>query len=117
MGWDTIDEILAKYHGFEIIPIPKLKVLHLRPTAIRYSKIAARLQGEAFYKMRYGFLISLLSALKNLYLKRKIKFFINIIWGLINAYFKKPSFIVSNEEGKFIRKYRMKNIIRKIHQV
>ena len=64
MGWDTVDELLAKYYGWELLTNESLKVKHLKPTGISYNKASKYLQGEAMYKMRYGFIITLISALK-----------------------------------------------------
>src|SRR5690606_5275560 len=38
MGWDTIDELLAQYHGWKIKTDPSLHVKHLKPTGKVYSK-------------------------------------------------------------------------------
>src|SRR5690606_15846462 len=75
MGWDTIDELLAKYHGWEIMTDEHLHVKHLKPTGISYNKASKYLQGEAMYKMRYGFVITLISALKLAYKKNSFELF------------------------------------------
>ena len=33
MGWDTVDELLAKYYGWQILTDKTLKVKHLKPIA------------------------------------------------------------------------------------
>ena len=55
MGWDTIDELLAKYHGWEILTDESLHVKHLKPTGESYNEASKYLQGQAMYRMRYGF--------------------------------------------------------------
>ena len=62
MGWDTVDELLAKFYGWNILTDQTLHVKHLKPTGISYNKASKYLQGEAMYKMRYGFTITLISA-------------------------------------------------------
>ncbi|MDB2606456.1 glycosyltransferase family 2 protein, partial [Zobellia sp.] len=47
MGWDTVDELLAQYHGYEIYTDDALKVKHLRPTGNAYNQKAKLLQGKA----------------------------------------------------------------------
>ncbi len=111
MGWDTVDEILADYYGFKTITVKELKVIHLRPTASLYSNSLYRLQGEAFYKMRYGLFISLLASLKILLIKKNLFFFLSTFSGVIISYIKKPKYIVSKKEGRFIRKIRIKNFL------
>ena len=59
MGWDTVDELLAKFHGWDILTDKSLHVKHLKPTGQSYNKASKYLQGEAMYKMRYGFWITL----------------------------------------------------------
>ncbi|MBT8321277.1 MAG: glycosyltransferase family 2 protein, partial [Eudoraea sp.] len=54
MGWDTVDELLGQFHGFEIYTDEALKVKHLRPLGAAYNKRAKFMQGEAMYAMRYG---------------------------------------------------------------
>ena len=113
MGWDTVDELLAKYHGWEILTDESLHVKHLKPTGQSYNKASKYLQGEAMHKMRYGLWITLISALKLAYKKRSFKLFKNYISGYFKANFNKAEFLVSKEEGEFIRDLRWKGIIKK----
>ncbi|MBC7439966.1 MAG: glycosyltransferase family 2 protein, partial [Flavobacterium sp.] len=36
MGWDTVDELLAKFHGWKVVTNQDLKVKHLNPTGANY---------------------------------------------------------------------------------
>jgi len=110
MGWDTVDELLAKYHGWEILTDESLHVKHLKPTGQSYNKASKYLQGEAMYKMRYGFWITLISALKLAYKKKSLKLFNDYMAGFSKAKSKKSEFLVSENEGKFIRDLRWKGI-------
>ena len=113
MGWDTVDELLAKYHGWEIVTDETLHVKHLKPTGISYSQKSKYLQGEAMYKMRYGLIITLISALKLCYKKGKISLFKDYMAGYFKAKKSKIPYLVSEEEGDFIRSLRWKNMINK----
>ena len=113
MGWDTVDELLAKYYGWEILTDASLKVKHLKPTGISYNKASKYLQGEAMYKMRYGFLITLISALKLAYKKRSLRLFKDYIAGYFKAKKQKIAFLVSEQEGVFIRQLRWNGMINK----
>ena len=113
MGWDTIDELLAKFYGWELLTDETLQVKHLKPTGISYNKASKHLQGEAMYKMRYGFWITLISALKLAYKKRSFKLFKDYMAGFFKAKKEKLPFLVSEEQGQFIRKLRWKGMIRK----
>ncbi|MEQ3796403.1 glycosyltransferase family 2 protein [Flavobacteriaceae bacterium MJ-SS4] len=113
MGWDTVDELLAKFYGWEILTDENLKVKHLKPTGYSYNKASKHLQGEAMYKLRYGFLITLISAIKLAYKKGSFKLFKDYISGYFKAKKNKIEFLVTEEQGKFIRNLRWKGIIKK----
>jgi glycosyltransferase involved in cell wall biosynthesis len=113
MGWDTIDELLAKYYGWEILTDESLHVKHLKPTGIGYHKSSKYLQGEAMYKMRYGLIITLISALKLAYKKGHFSLFRDYMNGYFKAKKEKKPFLVSKEQGEFIRKLRFKNMVSK----
>ena len=36
MGWDTVDELLAKYYKWDILTDDSLHVKHLKPTGINF---------------------------------------------------------------------------------
>ncbi len=114
MGWDTVDELLAQHHGWKICTDDTLHVKHLKPTGASYSKASKYKQGEAFYKMRYGFLLSRIASAKLAFKKRSFKYYVHCIQGYNNARRNKVPFIVSEEEGRFIRRLRWKNIKKKI---
>ncbi|SDI10154.1 glycosyltransferase [Winogradskyella thalassocola] len=113
MGWDTVDELLAKYNGWQILTDETLHVKHLKPTGLSYNKASKYLQGEAMYKMRYGFWITLISALKLASKKGSFKLFKDYMSGYFKAKSNKLEFLVSNEEGQFIRDLRWDGIKRK----
>ena len=113
MGWDTVDELLAKYHGWEILTDESLKVIHLKPTGSTYNKASKYLQGEAMYKMRYGFTITFISALKLAYKKKSLNHFNDYINGYFKAKKEKTDYLVTEEQGQFIRKLRWKGILNK----
>ncbi|MCT4629832.1 glycosyltransferase family A protein [Winogradskyella sp.] len=114
MGWDTIDELLAKYRNWEILTDEALHVKHLKPTGQSYNKASKYLQGEAMYKMRYGFWITLISALKLAYKKRSLHLFRDYMSGYFRAKSSKTEFLVSKDEGEFIRDLRWKGIKSKL---
>ena len=113
MGWDTIDELLALYYKWEFETDASLHVKHLKPTGANYNKSAKHLQGTALYKMRYGFALAFLSALKLAYKKRSIHLFWDYIVGYIKAYSLKEPFLIDADQGAFVRSYRWKNIKQK----
>ena len=114
MGWDTVDELLAKYHDFDIHTDESLKVKHLRPVGKSYNKKAKLLQGEAMYKMKYGFLLTSIASAKMAWKQKKAKLFIHNLKGYLSAKKNKTPFLVNDHEGAFIRKYRFKGILKKL---
>lgn len=116
IGWDTVDTLLAKYHNWKVVVDESLCVKHLKPTGNSYNKTSKHLQGEAMYKMRYGFVITLISALKLSYKKRSFTLFKNYLVGYFKAKKARKAFLVSKDEGKFIRQLRWKGIIGKLKQ-
>lgn len=113
MGWDTVDELLAKYYGWEILTDASMHVKHLKPTGISYNKASKYLQGEAMYKMRYGLIITFISAIKLAYKKHSFSLFRNYISGYFKAKKNQTTYLVTEEEGKFIRNLRWKGILNK----
>lgn len=110
MGWDTVDELLARYNGFEIYTDPSLKVKHLRPTGNAYNKKAKFLQGKAMYTMRYGWCITAIASAKMAWKQQKFHVFYNNLKGYFTAQNEKAPFLVTPEEGRFIRSLRWKNM-------
>ena len=115
MGWDTVDELLAKFYNWDIATDDSLKVKHLKPTGISYNKASKYLQGEAMYKMRYGFVITLISALKLAYKKKSFVLFKDYLKGFFKAKNNKTAYLVTEEQGKFIRKLRWKGMLNKFN--
>ena len=113
MGWDTADELLARFHGWKVITDDSLLVKHLRPTGMNYFEHSGRKQGEAFYRLRYGTLLSLIASAKLAFMKMNPFAFLHYLSGYFQAKNKKRPFLVSEEEGRFIRKLRWENIRKK----
>ncbi len=114
MGWDTIDELLAQYYGWKIFTDADLQVKHLKPTGYSYNKAAKYLQGEAMYKIRNGFVLTFISALKMGLKKKSISYFINYLKGYLKARSAKPDFLVTEEQGEYIRRHRWKIIKKRV---
>lgn len=114
MGWDTADELLAQYHGWDLITEPSLLVKHLKPTGNIYDKTARFKQGEAFYALRYGFLLTAIASVKLAFKKKKPFLTVDYLKGYFKAKKEQSFFLISEHEGKFIRRYRWRNIKHKL---
>lgn len=112
MGWDTADEFLALYFGFEVKTLVNLHVKHLRPLGAGYNLKADELQGAAFYVLRYGRTLTFLASLKNAILKKSILSFLKLMKGYQKAKRKQQPFLVDLDQGKFIRTYRWNKILK-----
>lgn len=114
MGWDTVDELLAQYNGWTIKTDESLIAKHLKPTGKFYNKAARYKQGEAFYKLGYGFLLTCIASLKLATLKNQPLLFLDYIKGYFKAKKSKTVKLVSRQEATFIRALRWKGIRKKI---
>ena len=108
LGWDTLDELLALYHGFTVKTDDTLRVKHLRPTGFQYGRSAAKAKGEVFYGLGYGLILGILASLK--WAQRQRGSLIGVLLGFIGSWLKRKPKLVTKKEGKFIRKYRWSRI-------
>ena len=114
MGWDTVDELLCKFYGWKVVTDKSLKVKHLKPTGANYNKTARYKQGEAFYTLGYGFFITAIASAKLAMLKKKPFLFFDYIKGFLKAKSEKKPLLVTKEQAKFIRDYRLKKMKEKL---
>ena len=114
MGWDTVDELLAKFYEWEVITVERLKVKHLKPTGANYNKAARYKQGEAFYALGYGFIITAIASAKLAMRKKKPLLFLDYINGFLKAKGSGKQLLVNKEQAKFIRSYRWKKMKEKL---
>jgi len=114
MGWDTVDELLCKFYGWKIVTDESLHVKHLKPTGASYNKAARYKQGEAFYTLGYGFFITTIASAKLAMMKKKPLLFLDYITGFWKAKAAKKSLLVTDEQAKFIRNYRLQKMKEKL---
>jgi glycosyltransferase involved in cell wall biosynthesis len=114
MGWDTVDELLSKFYGWKVVTDASLIVKHLKPTGANYNKTARYKQGEAFYTLGYGFLITSIASAKLAMMKKKPLLFLDYIKGFVKAKSAKTPLLVTPEQAKFIRKYRLQKMKEKL---
>jgi len=114
MGWDTVDELLAQYHGWQIKTDVSLKAKHLKPTGATYNKTARYKQGEAFYKLDYGFVLTTIASIKLAFLKKNPFLIFDYLIGFFKASKNNTPKLVTKQEGTFIRLLRWKGIRKKL---
>lgn len=114
MGWDTVDELLCKFYHWKVVTDATLKVIHLKPTGANYNKTARYKQGEAFYSLGYGFLITTIASAKLAMMKKRPLLFLDYIKGFWKAKSAKKPLLVTEEQAKFIRNYRLQKMKEKL---
>ncbi|OCB76645.1 glycosyltransferase [Flavobacterium crassostreae] len=114
MGWDTVDELLCKFYNWKVVTDPSLQVKHLKPTGANYNKSARYKQGEAFYTLGYGLAITAIASAKLSFMKKKPLLFLDYLHGFLQAKAAKKPLMVSPEQAKFIRSYRLKKMKEKL---
>ncbi|WP_297332707.1 glycosyltransferase [Flavobacterium sp.] len=114
MGWDTVDELLAKYYGWKVVTLKQLKVKHLKPTGASYTKAARHKQGEAFYTLGYSLTITAIAGAKLAMRKKKPLLFIDYINGYLKASREHKPMLVTPKQAAFVKQYRWKKIKQKL---
>ncbi len=114
MGWDTVDELLCKFYNWKVVTDITLHVKHLKPTGASYNKAARYKQGEAFYSLGYGFLITTISSLKLAMRKGKPLLFVDYLMGFWKAKSAGKPIFVTPEQARFFRNYRWKKMKEKL---
>jgi len=117
MGWDTIDEFLLRYLGWEVIVMDDLKVKHFRVThSINGWYIESVLNGEVFHNMGYNLFIAITSSLKRAFTKKPY-----VLTGLVSlvSYLKNhifaPKSVLDTDQKKFVNRYRLKQIMKRFY--
>ena len=116
MGWDTVDEHLARFYGYTVEVVLDLRVRHCRPVGQAYAKQASAIQGKAFYQMRYGTLLTLLAAIKYGFHRRSFNAGMQALLGAWRARKAKKPFFVTPDQGRFIRRWRWRQVVNKIQR-
>ncbi|NEV95024.1 glycosyltransferase family 2 protein [Psychroflexus sp. YR1-1] len=116
MGWDTIDEMKARFYGWEVKTNPDLLVKHLKPTGQQYKKNLPAFFGTSLFRMRYSWSLALLTCLKMANNKSSLSFFLKSMTSFQTSSSKKSTFLVTEQEGAFIRSYRWSKLKERLFQ-
>lgn len=111
LGWDNIDVMLCKMHGFETVTLQELWVKHLRPTAYKYKSQKAQKLGEYFYNIGLNFPLAAISSAKSSLKNKSISEFFITMKSFLKQ--KNPR-VLSQEEIVFIRNLRWNEMFKKI---
>lgn len=111
LGWDNIDVMLCKMHGFETVTLQELWVKHLRPTAYKYNSQKAQKLGEYFYNIGLNFPLAAISSAKSSWKNKSVSEFFITMKSFLKQ--KNPR-VLSQEEIEFIRNLRWNEMFKKI---
>jgi glycosyltransferase involved in cell wall biosynthesis len=114
MGWDTLDELLAKFYGYEVRTLPDLKVKHLKPTGFAYHHSSKGKQGLVFYQLGYGFWLTFIATLKLNIKKKRYKLIYHDLLAFFKAVINSKAKLVNLNQQKFIQNYRWNQIKNKL---
>ncbi len=116
LGWDTADVLLARFYNWKVYVDQTLHVKHLKPTGNAYQQKVHRNHGAVFYKLGYGFWISMISSFKIALKKKSIRLFLDYIKGFLAAKKANTPKMVTPEQAHFIRTYRRTQMLSKLKQ-
>ena len=111
LGWDNIDVMLCKMHGFETVTLQELWVKHLRPTAYKYKSQKAQKLGEYFYNIGLNFPLATISSAKSSWKNKSVSEFFITMKSFLKQ--KNPR-VLSQKEIVFIRNLRWNEMFKKI---
>ena len=111
LGWDNIDVMLCKMHGFETVTLQELWVKHLRPTAYKYKSQKAQKLGEYFYNIGLNFPLAAISSAKSSLKNKSVSEFFITMKSFLKQ--KNPR-VLSQVEIAFIRNLRWSEMFKKI---
>lgn len=110
LGWDNIDVMLCKMHGYETVTIKELWVKHLRPTAYKYKSQKAEKLGKYFYNIGLDFPLAAISSAKSSFKNKSFSEFFITMKSFLKQ--KNPR-VLTQEEINFIRNLRWKEMVKK----
>jgi glycosyltransferase involved in cell wall biosynthesis len=113
LGWDNLDILLARMHGWETKVVADVWVKHLKPTAQVYKKSKAEKLGEYFYNIGLDKKLAFISSAKAAWKEKSLKNFIISYKAFLSSEKKKKERKISPEEIDFIRKYRWNEMRKK----
>lgn len=110
LGWDNIDVMLCKMHGYETVALQDLKVKHLRPTAYKYKAQKAEKLGEYFYNIGLDTPLAAIASLKSSLKNRSFSEFFTTMKTFFRFQKQNKERMLTEEEIQFIRQSRWKTM-------
>ena len=115
MGWDTVDEHSARIKGWSVSVLSDLKVLHQRSTHQEYGFVKAAFRnGKMLYSIRMDIFLLFGNSVKKSFTKPYLLLGFAMFLGYMIAVFTGYKKIVNKDLGRFIRKYRYRQMLKKL---
>jgi len=114
LGWDNLDILLARMHGWEVQTVKNVWVKHLKPTAQVYKKSKAEKLGQYFYYIGLDKNLALISCFKASWKEKSLKNFLISYRTFLKMERQEMPRKISQEEITFIRKYRWNEMMKKL---
>jgi biofilm PGA synthesis N-glycosyltransferase PgaC len=113
LGWDTIDEIAAQYHGWETRSFKDLKVIHYKITGNTTGAFKWAIKcGKGNYYCGYHPLFVLAKGVRRMILRQPYLFNgIGVILGFFSCYLRKEDRYEDLEIIKYLRKEQIKKLL------
>jgi hypothetical protein len=112
LGWDTIDEVKALYHGWQTESFEDLKIIHHKVTGFKSGRLRwALLLGRSDFYVGYHPLFMLAKMLKRLFEKPYIIGSIGIGYGFFICYFSNKKPILEKKIVQFLRREQLKTLL------
>lgn len=111
LGWDTIDEIKAQYHGWETRSYNELQVIHHKVTGKNTGvfKWAVKL-GQSDHYCGYHPLFLLAKGVRRLLFPPYVLGGVGILWGYFRNYFRTAEQFPEKDIVRFLRNEQMKRL-------
>jgi len=111
LGWDALDEMTAKYMGWEIKQLP-IQVVHLRETNKMYKPLLNRFHsGMAYFQTGYGIVLTMLKSIFWGFKKPYIVGGFVFATGYVFSFIKGEEKIGNNDMRKFFRRFKYNRVL------
>jgi glycosyltransferase involved in cell wall biosynthesis len=118
IGWDLIDEHIARYHGWKLKVCTGLVVIHHRIWIDSRRKIINKFEaGMWYYRTRFGFFLVVLNAMRQCFKKPPVLSGILVFTGYWYAMAARKEKFIGREIGESVRKYTYRRIANRLRRL
>jgi len=112
LGWDTIDIIDARMHGWNTLRFTDLPIRHLRQVSSRNGLLEGKLRtGRNFYITGYSPLFLIFHCARRCFEYPYIVHSLGILIGYCNALMRREKLVVTAEEKRYLRQLQHRRLL------